>query len=78
VSHVVFVVGQGELRADGRNARQGLITRPRKELQKHLQQQHKPIIIIIITRVSGQVHCAYSCKSTLVQDKQDTTRRPVI
>jgi hypothetical protein len=36
------------------------------------------IIIIIITRVSGQVHCAYSCKSTLVQDKQDTTRRPVI
>jgi hypothetical protein len=34
--------------------------------------------IIIITRVSGQVHCAYSCKSTLVQDKQDTTRRPVI
>jgi hypothetical protein len=32
---------------------------------------------IIITRVSGQVHCAYSCKSTLVQDKQDTTRRPV-
>jgi hypothetical protein len=34
-------------------------------------------IIIIITRVSGQVHCAYSCKSTLVQDKQDTTRRPV-
>jgi hypothetical protein len=35
------------------------------------------IIIIIITRVSGQVHCAYSCKSTLVQDKQDTTRRPV-
>jgi hypothetical protein len=34
-------------------------------------------VIIIITRVSGQVHCAYSCKSTLVQDKQDTTRRPV-
>ena len=32
---------------------------------------------IIFTRVSGQVHCAYSRKSTLVQDKQDTTRRPV-
>jgi hypothetical protein len=32
---------------------------------------------IIFTRVSGLVHCAYSCKSTLVQDKQDTTRRPV-
>ena len=33
--------------------------------------------VIIITRVSGQVHCAYNRKSTLVQDKQDTTRRPV-
>ena len=33
--------------------------------------------IIIITRVSGQVDCAYSRTSTLVQDKQDTTRRPV-
>ena len=32
---------------------------------------------VIITRVSGQVHCAYSNKSTLVQDMQDTTRRPV-
>jgi hypothetical protein len=31
------------------------------------------IIIIIITRVSGQVHCAYSRNSTLVQD---TIRRP--
>jgi hypothetical protein len=29
--------------------------------------------IIIITRVSGQVHCAYSRNSTLVQD---TIRRP--
>ena len=27
-------------------------------------------VIIIITRVSGQVHCAYSRKLTLVQDKQ--------
>ena len=40
--------------------------------------RHCLMIVIIITRVSGQVHCAYSCKSTLVQDKQDTTRRPVI
>jgi hypothetical protein len=29
----------------------------------------------IITRVSGQIHCAYSRKSTWC--KQDTTRRPV-
>jgi hypothetical protein len=29
------------------------------------------------SRVSGQVHGTYSCKSTLVQDKQDTARRPV-
>jgi hypothetical protein len=35
------------------------------------------IIIIIITRVSSQVHCAQSNKSTLVQDKQVTTRPSV-
>jgi hypothetical protein len=32
------------------------------------------IIIIIITRVSSQVHRAQSNKSTMVQDKQVTTR----
>jgi hypothetical protein len=34
-------------------------------------------IIIIITRVSSQVHCAHSNKATLVQDKQVTTRPSV-
>jgi hypothetical protein len=57
---------------------EGRLTHPISEGALCLEQQKCGTrLSFIITRVSGQVHCAYSCKSTLVQDKQDITRRPV-